>query len=193
MAPGAARAVDDGALIREAARGSNSAWEELVGRKEALVRAVARGFGLGPADVADVTQTIWLRVLSHIQRLDQVASINGWLVLTARREAMRVSMSRSRCAATGDASFDADGGCPHDDGRLPERSALNGERREAVRKAVGDLPEHQRRIVELFLSDPELRYDQVAAMAGVPVGSLGPTRRRALARLSRDADLLALR
>jgi RNA polymerase sigma factor (sigma-70 family) len=186
--------IDDTDLVRRAAAGDEGAWEELVGRKEGLVRAMARGVGLGDADVADVAQTTWLRLLSHIHRLHQVENINGWLAVTAKREAIRVSMGRSRCSAVEDTILDAHRQIDRDGrARLPEDGVLAGECRTVVRRAVRDLPARQRDIVELFLDNPDLAYEDVATIAGVPIGSLGPTRRRALDRLGAREEVLALR
>jgi hypothetical protein len=47
--------------------------------------------------------------------------------------------------------------------------------------------------LNVLLTQPTLDYRQVSEMLGMPIGSVGPTRARSLARLERDAELRALR
>ncbi|MEU8663844.1 RNA polymerase sigma factor, partial [Actinoplanes philippinensis] len=49
------------ALVRQAAAGDASAWEELVQAYAGLVWSVARAYRLGRADAEDVSQTTWER------------------------------------------------------------------------------------------------------------------------------------
>ena len=44
----------------------------------------------------------------------------------------------------------------------------------------------------MLLTEPELDYRQVGERLSMPVGSIGPSRTRALARLARDARLRAV-
>ena len=43
---------------------------------------------------------------------------------------------------------------------------------------------------ELILAE---RHAEISARLGIPIGSIGPSRMRALVRLSRDPEILALR
>jgi len=76
-------------LTRAAAGGDEGAWSDLVRRFDAVLHAVAHRYRVG-ADVDDVVQTVWLRALDHVDRIDDPEAIAGWLVTTTRREAMRV-------------------------------------------------------------------------------------------------------
>jgi DNA-directed RNA polymerase specialized sigma24 family protein len=77
------------ALARAAAEGDPHAWDALVRRFTPALRAAARGFRVGPADVDDVVQATWLTALTRIYQLRQPEAIAGWLLVTARRESMR--------------------------------------------------------------------------------------------------------
>ena len=76
-------------LTRAAAGGDEGAWSDLVRRFDAVLHAVAHRYRVG-ADVDDVVQTVWLRALDHVDRIDDPGAIAGWLVTATRREAMRV-------------------------------------------------------------------------------------------------------
>jgi DNA-directed RNA polymerase specialized sigma24 family protein len=72
---------------------------------------------------------------------------------------------------------------------------VRGELHAVLHAAIADLPERQRRVLNGLLKagdDPDRGYAAVALALDMPIGSLGPTRGRALARLSRDPRVAAL-
>jgi hypothetical protein len=48
------------------------------------------------------------------------------------------------------------------------------------------------RLIALLMADPPLPYTEISARLGVPVGSIGPSRRRCLDKLRRHPALAAL-
>ena len=58
-------------LVRRAADGDRWAWERLVEQYARLIWAMTRDFKLAESDAADVAQVTWLRLLEHIDRLEQ--------------------------------------------------------------------------------------------------------------------------
>ncbi|MGH8910761.1 MAG: sigma-70 family RNA polymerase sigma factor, partial [Egibacteraceae bacterium] len=90
--------VDD--LVRAAAEGDESAWDQLVERFNGLVWAVARGHRLSDADAADVAQATWLRLVEHIDRVRDPERLGDWLATTARRECLRLLRRAGRVQPT---------------------------------------------------------------------------------------------
>ena len=72
-----------------------------------------------------------------------------------------------------------------------EQELLTAERHAALREAFTALPPSGHQLVAL-LQDPPVPYAQISARLGIPVGSIGPTRRRCLDKLRRHLDLAAL-
>ena len=70
--------------------GDVTAWNAIVDRFAGLVWSVARRHRLSPSDAADVSQTTWLRLVEHIDRIQDPERVGGWLATTARHEALRV-------------------------------------------------------------------------------------------------------
>ena len=66
------------------------------------------------------------------------------------------------------------------------------ERHAALREALADLPPPCQQLIVLLTEDPPLPYAQIGARLGIPVGSIGPTRRRCLAKLRRHPAIAAL-
>src|SRR6266568_5015213 len=111
--PGRATAVEgsmtdtfsaSAALLAQAAGGDQRAWDALVEQHSRLLWAVARSYRLDPADAADVVQTAWLRLVEHLDRIEEPARLVGWLVTTTRRECLRVlrRAGRERLVAADD-------------------------------------------------------------------------------------------
>jgi len=176
--------VESGEIARAAAGGDEEAWRALVARFDGMLRAILRGYRLDPADAEDVIQTTWIRAYDNLGRLDEPAAIGGWLAVTARREALRTLQRGVREVVSDD---------PHrgdrPDAGTPETAALERERHAAVRAAVGRLPGRQRMLLSAFLRRPAASYDEISVALDMPIGSIGPTRERALIRLRDDAAL----
>jgi len=56
-------------------------------------------------------------------------------------------------------------------------------------RALATLPQRQRELMTLIVSEPSANYEQISATLDMPVGSIGPIRARSLARLRRHAEL----
>lgn len=171
-------------LVAAAAKGEESAWNALVDRFGGLVWAVARSHRLSDADAADVCQTTWLRLAEHVSRLREPELVGPWLATTARREALRVLRRASRVDALPDDGDWADASLP-----APEAGLVDAERRTALWTAFAALSERCQTLLRALLADPEPRYEQVSAVLGIPVGSIGPTRARCLEELRRSRDI----
>jgi DNA-directed RNA polymerase specialized sigma24 family protein len=64
-----------------------------------------------------------------------------------------------------------------------DEALLAAERAQVVREAITRLPHRWQRLMEMLMSDPPASYAEISDELGLPVGSIGPTRGRCLARL----------
>jgi RNA polymerase sigma factor (sigma-70 family) len=172
--------VDVAGLVRGAAEGDLRAWERLIDQYARLIWSITGEFKLIESDAADVAQTTWLRLLEHIDRLEYPDRVGSWLAATARHECLRNVAARKRVVLGHDevelksvAAQD-----PEVDARL-----LADERAEVVRDALTRLPRRWQRLLEMLMADPPIPYVEISDQLGLPVGSIGPTRGRCLARL----------
>jgi RNA polymerase sigma factor (sigma-70 family) len=171
--------LDAAGLVRRAAGGDRWAWERLVDQYARLIWAMTRDFNLTESDAADVAQVTWLRLLEHIDRLEQPARVASWLATTARHECLRSVAARKKIVLVHDAAVDdVAAHQPEVDERL-----LAYERAQDVRRALARLPPQWQRLLELLMADPPASYAEISDQLGLPVGSIGPTRGRCLARL----------
>jgi len=169
-----------GQLVRSAAAGDRGAWERLVDKYARLIWAITRDFKLGESDAADVAQVTWLRLLEHIDRIEYPERVGSWIAATARNECLRSLAARKRVVLAHDeVTFD---GVASSDAEVDE-DLLAAERAEVVRDAVSRLPRRWQQLMELLMADPPVSYVEISDRLDLPVGSIGPTRRRCLARL----------
>jgi RNA polymerase sigma factor (sigma-70 family) len=175
--------------VRAAAEGDQQAWSRLVDRFQGVVAATASGLGLKAADVADVCQTTWLRLFQNLGAIREPERVGGWLVTTARHEAIRVSRRSQRETVVDDDNTFAEEPSVASDA---DAELIAAERNLVLRGAVKTLTPRCQRLLGL-LAEPESSYADVAAELRMPIGSLGPTRARCLDCLRRKPELATLR
>lgn len=169
-------------LVLAAVGGDREAWAAIHARYGPVVDGRIARFRLQPADAADVRQSVWLKLLEHATRMHTPEHLGGWLATVATRECLGLLRSRGRGPVLDDEVLarQADDLPPSDAGLIA------AEERAAVRSALETLSERRRRVVDaLFSADPR-PYAELSAELGMPVGSIGPTRARALDDLRRE-------
>jgi len=177
----AATGCSNAMLLERAAQGEQSAWNELVNKYGGLVRSVAGSFRMQAADVHDVAQTTWLRLVQHLHTIRDPERLAGWLAMTATRECLSVLRKASRhdlVAMVGET--------PDPDPAVDlEETAANRDTARDLWDTVAELsPRHRNLLIALFRDELD-SYADVAAKCAMPIGSIGPTRARALSRLQR--------
>ena len=178
-------AVDTAAMeivgwVRQAATGDLQAWNRLVSQYSRLIWSITVSFKLAESDAADVVQTTWMRLIEHIDRIEQPARIGAWLASTARNECLRHVAARKRIVLV-DEDVEFDGVDQH--GPEVDEGLLARERARDVREAMSHLPAQWQQLMELLMSDPPVSYAEISDQLGLPIGSIGPTRGRCLAKL----------
>jgi len=161
--------------------GDSLAWDALVRRFGGMIMAIARSCRLNDADVAEVHQLTWLRLVENIGRIEQPERVGAWLATTARRESLRIVRAKGRI------SFDHDGLMERPDANVKPADAgpLADERSDAVRRAFAQLPPHCRRMLSILGGDSPPSYKEISKRLSMPIGSIGPTRGRCLEHLRR--------
>lgn len=170
-------------LLRAAAAGHERAWRLLVDRFEPVVAGTIMGFRLQPADARDAAQGTWLRALEHHREIREPEALAGWLRTTARRECLRIIREGRRVEPEDPAGPD-----------LPDRSV-------DVEQSVVDadtvrrlwclmdlLPARSATLLRPLFRPTPPGYAELSRGTGIPMGSIGPTRARALVELRRMFD-----
>lgn len=172
--------LDVARLVRRAATGDKNAWERLVDQYNRLIWSITREFKLFDSDAADVVQTTWMRLIEHIDRLQHPERVGSWLAATARNECLRCLAARKRVVLAHEG--DTLEGVAKNEPEIDE-ALLAEERAAIVRAAMTQLPGRWQRLMEMLMADPPVPYARISDELGLPIGSIGPTRARCLARL----------
>ena len=176
-------------LLRAAADGDQASWNAIVERYLPLVYAVVRKYRLTDEDAADVSQTLWLRLVENLGSIREPRALPSWIITTTKREALRVLAARQRAVPVDAiAGFDAN----QCDGPETDEELLRAERHQALRDGLAELAQPDRELLQMFVADPPIPYKEIAARLGVSVGSIGPTRGRALNRLRSTPSIARL-
>jgi RNA polymerase sigma factor (sigma-70 family) len=184
---------DDAALIARCREGDGTAWAALVRRYQRIVYAIVRRTGADEHAAADVFQTVFSRLLAHLPRLTQPERLQAWIVTTAKREALRTrhlgqrTVSMTRADDGDDAAGAALEDTLRDDAPLAEEALAQLQQLDLLRTGLERLDARCRELLTLLFRDDDERpaYDEVARRMGAPIGSIGPTRSRCLAKLRR--------
>ena len=175
-------------LVTRARDGDAQAWNALVDRFGPLIWSICRNYRLERADIEDVAQNVWLKLVGQLSRVRDPAALGGWLATTTRRECFRARQAADKFAPDGQVVDDL----PEEDTVTAEDEVLLAERHAALREAFLDLPPPDQRLIALLIEDPPVPYAQISARLGIRVGSIGPTRIRCLDKLRRHPAIAAL-
>lgn len=159
--------------------GDPHAIDELVRLMTPLLWHVVRAYGLDSALTEDVVQTTWLTLVRRHETITDPLAVSGWLTTCARREAWRVGKLHHRADAT-----EADELEP----KLPthesaEETVAADEEARRLWAVVGQLSDRCQRLLRIVAFEERPDYARIAQDLSMPVGSIGPTRQRCLAKL----------
>lgn len=175
-------------LVGRIRAGDESVWREMSDRYEPLLRWTARQCRLSAENSDDVVQFTWLHCLEHINQLTDPGRLSGWLATICRRECIRLALKGRRevplsgpdlARLMDDDSADGD----------PYVEVALRDQHNCLHNAILALPERQRTLVVELLRREDQSYLELSQRLGLPVGSIGPTRQRAVSRLRLDPRL----
>ncbi|MCB0908454.1 MAG: sigma-70 family RNA polymerase sigma factor [Nocardioidaceae bacterium] len=140
---------------------------------------VVRAYRLSQDSAEDVIQTTWLALVRRRDNIEDAQAVGGWLTMTARREAWRVSQKSSRAVPVEDVEFETH--LPAQ--RSAESEAVQHDDEDRLWLAVATLNERCQRLLRIVAFEHRPDYKAVAETLDMPIGSIGPTRSRCLAKL----------
>jgi RNA polymerase sigma factor (sigma-70 family) len=167
--------------------GDDPALDDVVRIMSPVLWHVVRATGLDREATEDVIQNTWLTLVRSGDSVRDAQAITRWLCTTARREAWRASKAATRTRPMEDDVLAA---------RMPEETSPESEvvmldEKAALWEALGRLPERCQRLLRIVAWEPRPDYSSVADTLEMPIGSIGPTRRRCLDKLRVELGGLA--
>ncbi|MEZ5096102.1 MAG: sigma-70 family RNA polymerase sigma factor [Nocardioides sp.] len=159
--------------------GDTDGLDELVGLMTPVLWHVVRAYRLSQESAEDVVQSTWLALVRRREAINDPKAVGGWLTTTARREAWRVGQRAVRDIPTEDTDVEP---------RLPQQrpaevDAVEHDEADRLWQAVETLSERCQRLLRIVAFEHRPDYKVVAEQLKMPIGSIGPTRSRCLAKL----------
>jgi RNA polymerase sigma-70 factor, ECF subfamily len=182
---------DEKQLIRECLAGRTEAFGELVIRyQDRLLNALAGILG-SPEDARDVAQDAFVQAFQRLKTFRGQSAFYSWLFRIALNAAASQKRRTRRKTASIDAARDEKRGDPVDrhPEAVPSHALEASERRIAVQAALARLPAEFR--IPLVLKEIDgMKYQEIAAVLGCPVGTVRSRIHRARSELRQRLELL---
>jgi RNA polymerase sigma-70 factor, ECF subfamily len=147
--------ADESALVAALRAGDDRAFMDLVEAYTPGMRRLALTFVRTPAVADDVVQEAWLGVLRGLDRFEGRASLRTWIYRIvaniARTRAVKEARSAPFSSFGDEAAVDPERFVDRHWVEPPEpwRAVLEAEARAVVDRAVAELPETQRQVIQL--------------------------------------------
>jgi RNA polymerase sigma factor (sigma-70 family) len=176
-------------LLLRARANDERAIGEIVERCTPMLRALARRYVADPSDADDVVQDVWVTFVQHLDRIHEPAATRGWLMQVLTHTAWRAQSRARRSVPTASVS---DGAANDDTEAAALRRVWCDELRRRLMPALRTLRPEDRRLVVLLAGERRPDYRSVSRLVDRPIGSIGPTRQRALHRLRSQPSLAGI-
>jgi RNA polymerase sigma factor (sigma-70 family) len=152
---------------------------DLVSLVTPILWHTARAQRLDPVTAEDVVQTAWLALVRSADSITDPQAVLQWLIVSTRREAWRVAKRSDRVQPY---EFEAEEivSAAHE---RPEDRVLQDDGDSRLWQHIARLPERCRALLRVIAFADRPDYAAVAKALGMPIGSIGPTRGRCLAKL----------
>lgn len=181
----------DVALVDACIDGNDGAWEALVHRYGRLVYAIGLRSGLDSDEAADLSQTVFTIIYRNLGLLDEPAALAGWISTITRREAWRTQRRHAQRQVREGTPLDEAIVYAIDSPPFADEQLEQIERTFLVERGLEQIDERCRGLLSnLFWVDPTPSYEEISTRLGIPVGGIGPTRARCLAKLRRALEKL---
>jgi len=159
--------------------GDSAGLDDLVAAMTPVLWHVVRAYRLSETVAEDVIQSTWLALVRRRTAILDPVAIGGWLTTTARREAWRMAKADPHSTPTDDDELAPL--LPRQ--RSAEEAAVEHDEGNRLWAAVQGLPERCQRLLRVVAFEDRPDYRQLASDLDMPIGSIGPTRGRCLAKL----------
>lgn len=178
----------DADLLYAARRGNEEAMGTLYRRHGSLIYRFALRLGQDASIAEEVTQEVFLVLLKQSERFDSArAALSTWLCGIARRLVWKQLEQRQRQISldTGEDWGEIEALEDDPDLVLSRREVIG-----AVRRGIDELPLPLKEVIVLCEFE-EMRYEDVALILELPIGTVRSRLHRAKARLAQGLQALA--
>jgi RNA polymerase sigma factor (sigma-70 family) len=159
--------------------GDGTALERLVRLLTPTLWHLVRAYGLPRPAAEDVVQSTWLTLFRHADSVRDPQAVLRWITITARREAWRVSRHDQREETVDPELLDV----PDSPSDTPDTAVFAAREAQRLWHHVRALSFRCQRLLRVIAFEDRPDYASLSVQMGMPIGGLGPTRRRCLDKL----------
>ncbi|MEO6790931.1 MAG: sigma-70 family RNA polymerase sigma factor [Ornithinibacter sp.] len=156
--------------------GDLAAMDQLVDLLTPVLWHTARAQGASESLAQEAVQTAWLRLVESIDRIKDPQAVMAWLIVTVRRECWRTKRIADRAGLELEDTL-------ADDGPDPSTLTVHREDHRVLWAHVQQLTPRCQALLRVIAFADRPDYAAVSDALKMPVGSIGPTRGRCLAKL----------
>jgi RNA polymerase sigma factor (sigma-70 family) len=173
-----------GQLFRAYRAGDQGRIGDLVDLVTPILWHTARAQRLDRESAEDVVQSTWLSLVRNAGSITDPQAVLQWLIVTTRREAWRIVKRADRTEPREDVGDEVN--APPVE--LPEEMVLRSDADHRLWQHIAQLSERCRALLRVIAFSDRPDYATVARALAMPVGSIGPTRGRCLAKLRQQLE-----
>ena len=156
------------AALERALNGDADAFGELIDRyRDAVLRAALAATG-SASEAEDAAQDAFITAFRGLARFRRESSFKTWLLTIVWNKALDRRRARRRWLSLGSSGSAAE---PASNDAAPDAELAARGARDAARLLIARLP-HKLRASLLLAAAGEQSYEEIAAMLGIPVGTL---------------------
>lgn len=171
----AVSSLPDEQLVARILEGHGQDFEELVRRHQGAIHNFLLRMVRDPEEALDLSQEVFLKVFCSLERFDPRFRFTTWMYRIASNAAIDQIRKRRPWAVTSlDAPAGEDSGPSREvagNSPTPEQFLEARETQSHIEDALQTLPEEYREVL-LLRHQGERRYDEIARITGLPIGTV---------------------
>jgi len=180
--------VDVATLVERCRQGDSLAWEALVRMFQGRVYAVAFHYMRNPEEARDVAQEVFVRVYRRLDSFHGAEGFQAWILSVARNACIDALRRRKARPPAEDLPVET-GPELAADAPTPQEAAETEANRRLLYRALDGMKETSREII-LLKEIQGLKFEEIAEMLSLPVGTVKSRSNRARVELAARVRLL---
>jgi RNA polymerase sigma factor (sigma-70 family) len=175
--------IDFGDIVRRCLAGDQKAWKVLTLRLTPLIIGICRTMRLSRDETYDVHGQVSYLLVRNLRNLRSPKKLLSYVGRITRNEALKI-IRKLKLQETSESTLIEN--LPGARNLPPDESYDSVRRTEAVAAAMAMLPERCFELIwALFFDADEPSYKEILKHLGIPVQSIGPTRKRCLEKMKK--------
>jgi RNA polymerase sigma-70 factor (ECF subfamily) len=165
----------DAQIVAEALKGSQAAYADLLRRYQRPVHSLVLRMVRDPARAEDVAQEVFLKAFRALGSYDQTRKFSSWLFKIAHNTAIdklrRKQLDTIALEQPEEERMDVLSRVPDERSETPEAAVSRHDLARALEEALGELRPEYREVMLLRFQEG-LSYEEIAEIAGLPLGTV---------------------